>query len=413
MNTICYPPGLLGVDEVIARLLGIAAEKKPAIEIAPLKELLGRVLAEDIHAGVPVPPRPNSAMDGIAFNYADANAKGSTTLYISQRLPAGTVPRPLLPGSVARIFTGAELPAGADSVLMQEHCTFDGDRVSFVRPAGPGQNIRPAGQDIAKGSFLLGTGQRLGPAHLGLMAAVGEGDVAVYKRLTVALLSTGDELADPGQPLPPGKIYNSNRYTIMALLQQYGFDVLDLGMVPDKLEATKAALQKALKAGADAIISSGGVSVGEEDHVKPAVESLGKIDLWKVAIKPGKPLAFGHVGGVPFIGLPGNPQSVWVTFLLVARPFLLRAQGQLVVQPVPVPVASGFAMTKAQDRREYLRVRLVAGPHGPILEKNENQSSGVLSSAVWADGLALIEAGSTVGMGQPLPYLSFSSLLAG
>ena len=412
MNKICYPPGLLGVDEVIARLLTVAAERKPAVEIAPLKELLGRVLAEDIHAGVPVPPRPNSAMDGIAFSYADANAKGTTTLYISQRLPAGTVPRPLLPGSVARIFTGAELPTGADSILMQEECSFDGDRVTFTRPPRPGQNIRPAGQDIAKGSFLLGTGQRLGPAHLGLMAAVGEGDVAVYKRLTVALLSTGDELADPGQPLPPGKIYNSNRYTVMALLQQLGVEVLDLGMVPDKLEATKAALQKAVKGGADVIISTGGVSVGDEDHVKPAVEALGHIDLWRVAIKPGKPLAFGNVSGIPFIGLPGNPQSVWVTFLLVARPFLLRAQGQLAVMPIPVPVASGFAMTKAQDRREYLRVRLVPGPQGMSLEKHENQSSGVLSSAVWADGLALVEAGTTVSIGQSLPYLPFSSLLA-
>jgi molybdopterin molybdotransferase len=412
MNKICYPPGLLGVDEVIARLLTVAAERKPAVEIAPLKELLGRVLAEDIHAGVPVPPRPNSAMDGIAFSYADANAKGTTTLYISQRLPAGTVPRPLLPGSVARIFTGAELPTGADSILMQEECSFDGDRVTFTRPPRPGQNIRPAGQDIAKGSFLLGTGQRLGPAHLGLMAAVGEGDVAVYKRLTVALLSTGDELADPGQPLPPGKIYNSNRYTVMALLQQLGVEVLDLGMVPDKLEATKAALQKAVKGGADVIVSTGGVSVGDEDHVKPAVEALGHIDLWRVAIKPGKPLAFGNVSGIPFIGLPGNPQSVWVTFLLVARPFLLRAQGQLAVMPMHIPVASGFAMTKAQDRREYLRVRLVSGLQGMSLEKHENQSSGVLSSAVWADGLALVEAGTTVSIGQNLPYLPFSSLLA-
>jgi molybdopterin molybdotransferase len=410
MSAVCYPPGLLGVDEAIERLLA-SVTGVPAIEQAALLAAAGRVLAEDIHAPIDVPPRANSAMDGIALRYDDTNAHGSTTLYISQRLPAGVMPRPLLPGSVARIFTGAELPPGADSVVMQEDCTFNGDRVSFMRPAKAGGNIRPQGQDIVVGSLLLKAGQVLGPAHIGLLASVGLVEVPVFRRLSVALFSTGDELQEPGETPAPGKIYNSNRYTLHALLTRFGFAVLDLGRVPDRLEATVAALQQAVAAGADVIISSGGVSVGEEDHVKAAVESLGRIDLWKVAIRPGKPLAFGQVAGVPFIGLPGNPQSVWVTFLILARPFLWRLQGRTTVLPQAIPVSAGFAISKTQARRDYLRVQLQATPEGLLLQRHENQSSGVLSSAVWADGLALVEAGQAVVAGEPLPFLAFAALL--
>lgn len=411
MTTVCYPPGLLGVDEVVARMLDSVVQA-PAVEIVALKDLLGRVLAEDIVASVPVPPRANSAMDGIAFCYADANAKGPTTLFISQRLPAGAVPKPLLPGSVARIFTGAELPPRADSVLMQEHCQFEGDRVTFTRPAAPGGNIRPAGQDIAKGSFLAAVGQRLGPAHLGLMASVGESDVAVYKRLRVAVMCTGDELVDPGQTLPAGKIFNSNHFLLVGLLQRMGFEVLDIGNVPDNADLTRKALQQAVTGGADVILCCGGMSVGDEDHVRPAVESMGRIDFWKLAMKPGKPLAFGQVLGVPFVGLPGNPQAVWVGFLAVARPYLLRLQGVKHVQPEPVELAADFEWQKPHDRREYLRVKLMRDGAGWVLQPHENQSSGALFSAAWSDGLALVEAGATVARGDLLAFYSYEQLLA-
>lgn len=411
MSTVCYPPGLIGVDEAVERLLAAASTKEQALEMAPLSKTLGRVLAQDITASVDVPPRDNSAMDGIAIRFTDTNADGDTTLRISQRIPAGAVSQPLAVGTAARIFTGAELPEGADTVVMQEDCVFAGDSVTFKAVSRPRENVRPQGQDIAKGSLLLPQGQRLGPAHIGLLASVGQAQVPVFKSLTVALFSTGDELVEPGRTLGPGQIYNSNRYTLTALLKQFGCQVLDLGMVPDRLDATIEALRNAELAGADLIISSGGVSVGEEDHVKGAVEALGAIDLWKVAIKPGKPLAFGRVGQVPFIGLPGNPQSVWVTFLLLARPYLLRLQGQGEVLPRAVPVPAGFEIGRVQNRREYLRVRLVAGAEGLVLEKHGNQSSGVLSSSVWADGLALIEAETAVKKGALLPFFAFSSLL--
>lgn len=411
MAAVCYPPGLLGVDAVIERLLAAASSKLPATEVVGLLAAHGRVLAEDVIAGVDVPPRDNSAMDGIALRFADLAPGQDTTLPISQRIPAGHVSLPLQVGTAARIFTGAELPDGADTVVMQEDCIFAEEQVTVPATVRGRDNVRPQGQDIAKGSQLLPVGTRLGPAHIGLLASVGRAEVSTYKPLTVALFSTGDELVEPGQALAPGQIYNSNRYTLATVLRQLGFAVLDLGMVGDTLEATRATLQKARDSGADVILTSGGVSVGEEDHVKAAVESLGQIDLWKVAIKPGKPLAFGRVGEVPFIGLPGNPQSVWITFLLLARPFLLRLQGQDQVLPKPVPVPAGFVIKKVQNRREYVRVRLVAGPQGLCLEKHGNQSSGVLSSAVWADGLALVEAGRAVKDGDLLEFFGFSQLL--
>ncbi len=397
---------LLPVDDALAQLLAAAGQRVAAqplrVESVPLLDALGRILANDVIAPINVPPERNSAMDGYAFRLADALTAPS--LPISQRIPAGHAPQPLQPGTAARIFTGGVLPNGADTVEMQENCHADHDRVQFLQPPRLGANIRLAGEDIAFASTVLTAGTKLGPAQLGLLASLGAAQVTVFQRLRVALFCTGDELIAPGGNLRPGQLFNSNETLLTALLKQQGCDVLAMPAVADNLASTQQALTQAVARGAQLIVSTGGVSVGEEDHMRAAVQAEGQLDLWKVAIKPGKPLAFGHVQGVPFIGLPGNPQSVWVTSQVLALPFIRCLQGD-VSKPLSLSIAAGFERLQPQSRREYIRVRAVTDDQGRMqLQAHLKQGSGVLSSAAWADGLALVEAESRVEMGMLLKF---------
>jgi len=386
---------------------------RPPTEIVelPLNEALGRVLASPLISPIQVPPWDNSAMDGYALRGADL-APGGGRLRVGQRIPAGAVGMPLAPGSAARIFTGAPVPPGADTVVIQEVCRRDGDQLILDQTPAPGANIRRAGEDIAIGQEVIAAGTRLRPQHLGLAASVGTATLPVYRRLRVAVLSSGAELVMPGQPLGPGQIYNSNQFTLMGLLHALGCEVETLGIVDDTLEATEAALTQGA-AQADLVIASGGVSVGEEDHVKPAVERLGRLDLWKIALRPGKPLAFGHIGDTPFIGTPGNPVSLFVTFLLFARPFILRCQGVDAVQTQALSGRAAFDWPKADKRREFVRARLRGADDGlPWIDLYPSRSSAVLSSVAWATGLAVIPEGRTLKRGDTLPFLPFSELLA-
>ncbi|MCW7541322.1 molybdopterin molybdotransferase MoeA [Aquabacterium sp. A7-Y] len=404
---------MLSLDEALARLL---APLKPVAETEslPTFEALGRVLAEDLRSPLDVPPLANSSMDGYAVRAAEVADEG-VVMPVSQRIAAGQVGEPLEPGSAARIFTGAALPPGADAIVMQEQAeVLDDGRVRLQIVPTPRQWVREQGEDVRRGSTVLARGSRLTPQALGLAATVGAARLPVVRRLRVALLSTGDELAMPGEPLRPGAIYNSNRYTLRALLAQAGCECTDLGIVPDSLEATRQALRGAA-GGHDLILSSGGVSVGEEDHVKAAVQAEGRLDLWQVAIKPGKPLAFGHVDGGPgrtpawFLGLPGNPVASFVTFLLAVRPVLAALQGAVVQAPAPVMLPAGFDWLKPDRRREFLRVR--RGADGR-LELFPNQSSGVLSSTVWADGLVDNPPGQAIRAGDLVRYVSLREWLA-
>ena len=405
----CPTHGLMPVDTAIDVLQRAGRQKTPVIEEVSLIDALGRVLAEDIISSLDVPPQANSAMDGYALNTADLH--GEMIFTVSQRIAAGSQPSALQQGTIARIFTGAVIPNGANAVVMQEDCQVLTDgRVKIIATIKDQENIRPQGQDIVFGQQILQQGERLTAAAIGLLATIGQPTVRVYQRLKVVFFSTGDELVEAGQSLAIGQIYNSNRSLIHSLLNEMGFIAIDGGVIADNLPATLAAFKQAEQL-ADVIISTGGVSVGEEDHVKAAIDQCGELDLWKIAIKPGKPLAFGRIGDVPFIGLPGNPQSVWVTFLILARQFLLNRQGQRhKLLPDAIPIAADFAIHKSQKRREYLRVRLNVSDAGLVLQRHHNQSSGVLSSAVWADGFAIVEIGKTVNEGDFLPFLSFSSL---
>jgi molybdopterin molybdotransferase len=334
-------------------------------------------------------------------------ARSGARLPVSQRILAGAVGVPLAPGSAARIFTGAPVPPGADAVLMQEDCTADGDDVVINVLPWSGQNIRRAGEDIASGAQILAAGTRIGAAEMGLAASVGLARLPVLQRLKVACFFTGDELVTPGQPLQPGQIYNSNRYTLSGLLNGLGCELIDLGIVPDSLEATETALAGAAGM-ADVVITSGGVSVGEADYVKAAVEKLGTVEMWKVAMKPGKPIVYGRVGHADFIGLPGNPVSAFVTFCLFARPFLLKRMGVAQVLYRAFPVQAGFAWSKPGMRREFLRAQIQADGSAALYP---NQSSGVLTSCAWADGLVDIEIGQTVQPGDRVRFIPFSELL--
>ena len=351
-------------------------------------------------------------MDGYALRCADVPAAG-VVLPIRQRIPAGVVGQPLQPGSAARIFTGAQVPAGADAILMQEQATAQGDSVRIDAVPAPGQWIRRRGEDVQQGAVVLPAGTRLTPQALGLAASVGAAQLTVARRPRVAVFSTGDELVMPGEPLKPGAIYNSNRFTLRALIQAMGCECSDFGIVPDKLEATRAALREAAQ-GHDLIVTSGGVSVGEEDHLRPAVQAEGRIELWQIAIKPGKPLAFGEVrrssgAGMSYIvGLPGNPVSSFITFLLLVRPVLLRLQGANDLQRHPVRMRADFDWSRPDKRREFLRVRRNADGG---LELFPNQSSGVLTSAVWGDGVVDNPSGKVIAKGDMVDYLSFAEWL--
>ncbi|MDK9702206.1 MAG: molybdopterin molybdotransferase MoeA [Sulfuritalea sp.] len=395
---------MIDFEEALARLLA-GANAVPETEIVPTQAAAGRILAQGLRSTIDVPPLDNTSMDGYAVRCADVPAAG-TRLVVAQRIPAGSVGHVLAPGTAARIFTGAPLPAGADAVVMQELCALEGGSVTVNHLPRPGEWIRRRGEDIAAGAEVLAAGTRLSAAHVGVAASVGAAQLTVFRRLRVALFSTGDELAMPGEPLKPGGIYNSNRYTLRALLEGLGCEVADLGIVPDSRDATRTALREAAAAN-DLILTSGGVSVGEEDHVKPAVEAEGSLDLWKIAIKPGKPLAFGRVGAAAFIGLPGNPVSSFVTFIMLVRPFILKAQGASSVTPRAQALRADGEF-KGDPRREFLRARI--NPEGG-LDLFANQSSGVLTSCTWADGLIDNPPGQAIRRGDTVRFLPFSELL--
>jgi len=402
-------PDMLSVDEALAFLLE-GANPVAAMEQVPTLAATGRVLARAQRSTFNVPLVDNTSMDGYAVCAADC-ASGETRLPVSQRIAAGSVPQPLARGTAARIFTGAPIPPGADAVVMQEHCARDGDAVLVRHRPGPGEWVRRAGEDIRAGSEILAAGMKLRPQDAGLAASVGIAALPLYRRLKVGVFFTGDELAMPGEPLPPGRIYNSNRFTLNGLLQLFGCELTDYGIVPDRLEHTRAVLRQAA-ASNDLIVTSGGVSVGEEDHIKPAVEAEGRLAMWKIAVKPGKPLAFGEVnsGGskkAHFIGLPGNPVSSFVTFLVFVRPFLLRCQGVTRVEPLAYPLRADFVWETPDVRREFLRAKL--NPSGG-LDLYTNQSSAVLSSAVWGDGLIDSPAGLSIHRGDMVRFLPFSEL---
>ncbi len=405
-------PEPLSLDEAVARILARIPAPTPdrAEEIATF-DALGRILAADVRSLLDVPPADNSAMDGYALRLADVPAAG-TVLPISQRIVAGSVGGALEPGTAARIFTGAQVPPGADAVVMQEQCTTvdGGVRIDVVPAAG--NAVRRRGEDVAQGAVVLAAGQRLSPQGLGMAASVGAATLAVGARPRIALFSTGDELAMPGETLKPGAIYNSNRFTLRGLIEALGGRHDDLGIVPDRLDATRAALKQAAESN-DLIVTCGGVSVGEEDHLKPAVEAEGRLDLWQIAIKPGKPLAFGQVfrrdgSSAWFIGLPGNPVSSFVTFLFAVRPVLLKLQGATDLAPRPITLRADFAWPRADRRREFLRVR--RNDSGG-LDLFANQGSGVLTSTLWGDGLVDNPGGRTIAPGDSVAYLSFRELI--
>ena len=391
---------MLNVKEAISSLLE-NSEVLTGRETVELASAGGRTLAADVVSDIHVPPADNSAMDGYAFRFEDWR-DAETAISLSQRITAGSVPQPLLPGTAARIFTGAEVPPGADTVVMQEHCDGDDDSVTIFKCPVHGAHIRPRGQDIESGQTVLTAGLRLRPQDIGLVASLGQASVDVYRPLKVAVLSTGDELVEPGEVATPGKIYNSNRYTMRAQLDEWGFEVVDLGVARDEPQAVRELLEQA-SAESDVILTSGGVSVGEEDHIKAVVESLGSLDLWRIAIKPGKPFAFGSVNGTPFLGLPGNPVSVFVTMLVIARPFLFASQGIAATCLHAVRQKALFSR-KSSFREDYIRVRLTKQG----LEPYDNQSSGALFSTSWGDGLVRQPAGEIIEHGGSVDYLPFA-----
>jgi molybdopterin molybdotransferase len=403
--------GLLSVDEALAQLLAGATPVSDT-ETLPTMNAAGRVLARAQTSAMNVPPMDNSAMDGYALRIADLDA--GRPLLAAQKILAGSVGQPLQPGTAARIFTGSPVPPGADAVVMQEMCRQDGDQVTVDKAPTQGEWIRRVGSDIRAGQEILAAGTRLRPQDTGLAASVGIAALPVYRRVRLGLFFTGDELVMPGDPLPPGRIYNSNRFTLNGLAASLGCDVRDFGIVPDSLEATREVLRRAA-AECDVIVTSGGVSVGDADFVKPAVEAEGELLMWRIAMKPGRPLAFGRVrGGSPvrtasFIGLPGNPVSSFVTFLMFVRPFVLRTQGIARVEPRSLPARADFEWPAPDSRREFLRARW--NDRGG-LELYSSQDSAVLTSTAWADGLIDNPAGQVIHAGDAVRFLPFSELLS-
>jgi molybdopterin molybdotransferase len=412
MSQAMNKPPMKTAAEALEHLLA-QAKPEAGVEVVSTQDALGRILASDILSQVDVPPMNNTQMDGYAVRVADFQGAGQSFV-VSQRIPAGYVGTELTSGTIARIFTGATIPPGADAVVMQEDCVVNGDQVTIQEVPKQGQWIRLQGEDLKAGGVALTKGTYLRAQELGVAASAGYDQLPVIKKIKVAAFFTGDELTLPGQPLKPGAIYNSNRDTLLACIRSLGCEATDLGIVPDTLEATRDALRRASK-DHDLIITSGGVSVGEEDHIKPAVNAEGRLDMWQIAIKPGKPLAFGAVKkqGAEhletwFMGLPGNPVSSFVTFLLFVRPFIAKLQGRSHSNAPVIMMRADFDWPKADRRNEFLRVRINA--HGG-LDLFPNQSSGVLTSASWADGLVDNPPLQTIKPGDMVKYMPFSGMI--
>jgi len=395
--------GLLSVDDALAQLLAGAAPVRDVEEL-PAMQAAGRVLARDQASTMDVPPMDNSAMDGFAVRLSDLSLEKK--FKVTQRIPAGSVGKPLEKGTAARIFTGAPVPPGADAIVMQEFTDGGKDEVQIKKIPKPGEWIRRVGSDIRKGGTILKAGKKLLPQDVGLAASVGIKTLPVYRKLRIGLFFTGDELVMPGDPLAPGKIYNSNRFTLNGLAAAFDCEVRDYGIVPDKLDATREVLRRAA-AENDIIVTSGGVSVGDEDHVKPAVEAEGSLLMWRIAMKPGRPLAVGKVGKAAFIGLPGNPVSSFVTFLIFARPFILRTQGVERTQPNSIDARADFDWPEPDARREFLRVKWNAQGG---LDLYPTQDSAVLTSTAWADGLVDNPAKHAIRKGERVVFLPYSEL---
>ena len=399
-------PNLTPLEDALDHLL-LEAPVVTQTETVALADSLGRVLAENHYVPADVPPADNSAVDGYALRKQDLH--GDQPIPVSARIPAGEAPKPLEPGTAARIFTGSEIPEGADSVVMQERIEVTESGILVQAEVDEGQNTSPGPE--RHGATLLWQGAQVRPNEMGLLASMGAARVAVLARLKVAILSTGDELVDPGTPLGPGQIYNSNRFTLMGLLTEAGCEVVLCETLRDKREATRETLLRAAES-ADLIITSGGVSVGEEDHVRAVLEESGSLSLWKMAIKPGKPVAFGAIGGTPVLGLPGNPGSVLVTFLMVGMPYIRKRQGRNPKALSGERITADFAISSASVRREFVRARKETRGSEPVVAAYPNQSSGILSSTCWADGLAVVPENTTVSPGDLLTYYSFAELLS-
>jgi molybdopterin molybdotransferase len=396
--------GMLSVDEALERVLA-GARPVAETETVPTLSAAGRVLAAAQRSTMNVPPMDNSAMDGYAVRLADLKG-AEPRLRVAQKILAGGVGNPLAAETAARIFTGAPIPSGADAVVMQEHCAVEGEHIAVKKIPQPGEWIRLVGSDIRKGDAVLPAGIRLRPQDTGLAASIGIASLPVYRRVRLGLFFTGDELVMPGDPLPPGRIYNSNRFTLNGLAQAFDCEVRDYGIVPDSLDATREVLRRAAGQ-CDVIVTSGGVSVGDADFVKPAVEAEGELLMWRISMKPGRPLAFGRVGRATFIGLPGNPVSSFVTFLIFVRPFLLRTQGVGDVTPHAIQARADFDWPEPDSRREFLRVKWNARGG---LDLYHTQDSAVLTSTAWADGLLDNPAAHAIRAGELVKFMSYSEL---
>ena len=401
---------MLSVDEARGYLLERARAIEDNEQVA-VEDALGRIVAADVTAPIDVPGHANSAMDGYAVRAADIPDDGEATLRVTQRITAGQVGSAIAAGEAARIFTGAPIPEGADAIAIQEDCRREGELVMVPGPLAIGTFVRSRGNDIRSGALVLAAGTRIRPQEMGVAASVGIDRIEVRRRPRVAMVSSGDELRRPGEPLGPGQIYNSNRFTLLGLLRRLGCDVVDLGLVADTFEATRDALLRGAER-ADVLITTGGVSVGEEDHVRCALEAVGELEMWKVRVKPGKPIIYGRIGACDLLGLPGNPVSALVTFCLFVRPFILRRLGAFRVIPVPVPVTARFEWPRPGGRREFARARLALDEHGEAgVEIHTRQGSDVLSATAWATGLVEIAEGTAVAPGDRVRYWSFGDLL--
>ncbi len=410
-SSAMFNDSLMSADDALSFLID-SASVTAKTEAVSLDDSLGRILASDIHSTINVPGFDNSAMDGYTIALNDSQvAQENLSFKVVDRIAAGSTGKDLNSGSAARIFTGAPIPKGANTVVMQEECKLSEDKsqITVARAINLNENIRPTGNDILKGNVILSSGNQIKPQDISLAASVGVGELVVFKKIKVGVFFTGDELVEPGNPLSPGKIYNSNRYALVALLKQVGCEVINLGNIEDKLDATCDALE-ALESQCDLIMTTGGVSVGEEDHVKPAVEKLGELNLWKIRMKPGKPLAYGKVKQTPFIGLPGNPVSSFVTFCIFSLPFIKKMQGNSNYESKILKVKTNFDCKRAKPRREYARVRIDYSTETPLANLFPKQGSDVMSSVVWADGIIEIPENTTFEAGTILNYYSMDEL---